>query len=129
MGSATAMSTKYRHHHCTHCSRLPELHKMLSHILFGPLCGSFGKSKGVSQRWIFLNITYCCPSLQRATNSFCWLQDLLLTPALALPTTWWSNAGCMTQHFMLGRRGIWTQPKRLLVVNARPKYDHQKKFN
>lgn len=87
MGSASAMSTKHRDHQRTHTSGLLGLHTTLSHMGFDPICVSYGKSSGVSCRCIFLNKINCCPSLQRATRSLCRLRDLLLTPALASPTT------------------------------------------
>ena len=56
---------------------------------------------------------------------FFWLQVLLLTLALASPTTWLSNPGCKIQHFVPSRREIWTRARMLLVVNVCPKYNHQ----
>ena len=106
MGSAVDFSRRYLDDHLTHFSAFPEAHKTASHILSGPTLPSSGKSKGVSCLYIFLNKMYCSPSLQADTICGWWLLDLLLTPALASPTTSLGNPGCKTQQCVPCLRGF-----------------------
>lgn len=84
MGPAFVRSCKYWQDHHTNYSRLPEAHKMLLHILFGPICVLSRKNRGVSWRWIFFEQNIFLPIITSWNKMLLLATGFIVHPRLSL---------------------------------------------